>query len=71
MSKYYLYYKINRSTNDKMIHISDWLPTILNLAQTEFNEIQEIDGFDQVEAIFGDSPSPRTFMVNEFSSINF
>ena len=54
-----------------MIHITDWFPTILNLAQVDQNDApKNIDGFDQTSAIFGDEPSPRKMVVNEFSTLS-
>ena len=52
-----VYFLFDRTMNDKLIHITDWLPTILNLAQV--NDIpKDIDGFVQSNAIFKDEPSP-------------
>ena len=45
-----------------MLHISDWYPTILQMANFEDNlENDNIDGIDQYEAIFLDKPvlAPR------------
>ena len=57
--------------NDKLIHITDWLPTILNLAQVNENDIpKDIDGFVQSNAIFEDELSPRKMVVNEFSTLS-
>ena len=47
------------------------MPTILDLAQVDENDVPEdIDGFDQTNAIFGDEPSPRKMVVNEFSTLS-
>ena len=49
--------------------MTDWMPTILNLAQASSGSVpNDIDGFDQTEAIFGDEPSPRKMVVNEFGT---
>ena len=56
-----------RTKNTNMMHISDWLPTLLSLAQSEASIPQNIDGIDQFNAIFGDEPAPRNLLVNEFS----
>ena len=54
-----------------MIHITDWFPTILDLAQVDANDVpKDIDGFVQSDAIFGDEPSPRKMVVNEFSTLS-
>ena len=64
-----VYFLFDRTMNDKLIHITDWLPTILNLAQV--NDIpKDIDGFVQSNAIFKDEPSPRKMVVNEFSTLS-
>ena len=48
--------------------MTDWMPTILNLAQASESVPNDIDGFDQTEAIFGDEPSARKMVVNEFGT---
>ena len=54
-----------------MIHITDWFPTILDLAQVDANDVpKDIDGFVQSDSIFGDEPSPRKMVVNEFSTLS-
>ena len=63
------YFLFDRTMNDKLIHITDWLPTILNLAQVN-NIPKDIDGFVQSNAIFEDELSPRKMVVNEFSALS-
>jgi hypothetical protein len=45
------------------MHITDWFPTLLKLGQVDnYDEIiNDIDGLDQFEVIFGQNeiPSPR------------
>ena len=41
----------------QMMHVTDWLPTIVNLAQGKITK--EIDGFDQWKTLQGDVLSPR------------
>ena len=52
-----------RYVSEKLIHISDWYPTLLKLAGAEnYEELTEgIDGLDQSEVVFGDADiaSPR------------
>ena len=48
-----IFFKI-RTKNTNMMHISDWLPTLLSLAQAEASIPQNIDGIDQSSAIFGE-----------------
>ena len=63
-----IYLSISRSINAKLFHISDWFATILKLANVDFVP-QDIDGQDISEAVFGDDPSPRKMVVNEFSQL--
>ena len=63
-----LYLSIFRSINTKLFHISDWFATILKLANVD-SVPQDIDGQDVSEAVFGDDPSPRKMVVNEFSQL--
>ena len=51
-----------------MFHISDWFATILNLANVG-SIPEDIDGHDISRAVFGDEPSPRKMVANEFSQL--
>ncbi|XP_066922222.1 arylsulfatase B-like [Clytia hemisphaerica] len=44
-------------TSMQMMHVTDWLPTIVNLAQGKITK--EIDGFDQWKTLQSDVESPR------------
>uniref|UniRef100_A0A7M5VG10 Sulfatase N-terminal domain-containing protein n=1 Tax=Clytia hemisphaerica TaxID=252671 RepID=A0A7M5VG10_9CNID len=44
-------------TSMQMMHVTDWLPTIVNLAQGKITK--EIDGFDQWKTLQDDVKSPR------------
>ena len=44
-------------TSMQMMHVTDWLPTIVNLAQGKITK--EVDGFDQWKTLQGDVQSPR------------
>ena len=59
-------YFTSRSVNTKLFHITDWFATILKLANVD-SFPEDIDGHDIFEAVFGDEPSPRKMVVNEFS----
>ena len=54
--------------HEKLVHISDWLPTLLRAAAGEEVAL-DIDGINQFESIFEDNPNAnhRTMMVNEMS----
>ena len=45
------------TVNEKIIHISDWLPTLVNLAELNSELPNDLDGIDQTEAIFGTNSS--------------
>ena len=49
--------KKKKVTSMQMMHVTDWLPTIVNLAQGKITK--EIDGFDQWKTLQGDVESPR------------
>ena len=41
--------------HEKLVHITDWLPTILRIADIEQNPDEDtLDGVDQYDSIFGD-----------------
>lgn len=52
-----------RRLHDKLVHISDWLPTIMSLAQIDVPEIEKLDGVNQATAIFdgNENSTPRYF----------
>ena len=48
-------YKKFRRIHEKLVHITDWLPTILRIADIEQNPDEDtLDGVDQYDSIFGD-----------------
>ena len=53
----------NRYVSNEPIHITDWYPTLLKVANVDdYDQLTEdIDGLDQTDVIFGDEPikSPR------------
>ncbi len=57
---------------DKMVHLTDWYPTIAKMAEIEDQEdfFDTLDGVDQFEALFQDSDglTPRSILVNELGT---
>ena len=47
-----------------LIHVSDWFPTLLNLAGGNVSAVPGLDGFDVFDAITGSASSPRTELLH-------
>ncbi|KAK8402796.1 hypothetical protein O3P69_000844 [Scylla paramamosain] len=55
----------------QMIHITDWLPTLISAAGGDPSSLESIDGLDLWETLTQDHPSPRTeFLVNIDPKLN-
>lgn len=51
---------VRGTLNHKLIHVVDWLPTIVGLAGGTTDRNKELDGYNVWDAITTPSPSPRT-----------
>jgi hypothetical protein len=51
-----------------MVHVSDWMPTIVNLAGGNTSTISGLDGHDVWEAVTSNSTSPRTELLHNIDT---
>lgn len=52
-----------------MIHITDWLPTLLTAAGGNPSDLTSIDGMDLWSALSEDTESPRTSVLHNIDDI--
>ncbi|XP_039281072.1 arylsulfatase I [Nilaparvata lugens] len=53
----------------QLMHISDWLPTLLSAAQGDTSVLENIDGVDMWESLLSNSQSNRTEVLHNIDSI--
>ncbi|XP_047351351.1 arylsulfatase J isoform X1 [Vespa velutina] len=53
----------------QMIHITDWLPTILSIAGSDTSNLTNIDGINLWEALRDDKESPRRTILHNIDDI--
>eukprot|EP01060_Flectonema_neradi_P021719 TRINITY_DN295_c0_g1_i6.p1 TRINITY_DN295_c0_g1~~TRINITY_DN295_c0_g1_i6.p1 ORF type:complete len:711 (+),score=156.58 TRINITY_DN295_c0_g1_i6:68-2200(+) len=49
--------------SDALIHVTDWMPTMVSLAKGSVAKAKALDGFNVWDALKGTAPSPRTSIV--------
>ncbi|KAF8791804.1 arylsulfatase B-like [Argiope bruennichi] len=53
----------------QLMHVSDWLPTLYKAAGGDPRDLGPIDGFDMWDTFLEDSPSPRTYMLQNLDPL--
>lgn len=53
----------------QMIHITDWLPTLLSIAGSDTSNLTNIDGINLWEALRDDKESPRRTILHNIDDI--
>jgi arylsulfatase A-like enzyme len=55
--------------SNQMIHISDWLPTLLHAAGGDTSVLQNVDGIDMWDVLSENSPSQRAEILHNIDNI--
>ncbi|XP_060590787.1 arylsulfatase B-like [Ruditapes philippinarum] len=62
--------KVKGSVSKELMHVTDWFPTLINLAGGNLNVTKPLDGFDQWKSINGLEGTPRSEILIDIKPIN-
>jgi arylsulfatase A-like enzyme len=54
------------SSHSGLFHVTDWFPTILEMARITYEPVLPLDGFSQVNSLLSGEESPREYVLYNF-----